>query len=321
MKILFSLILSSFGLIGFSQNSINLTLNHKVGSENLEINTDFSIANGDIASLDRCEYYISQIELTHDGGQVTQASNVWLLVDAFDQEVFELGDYDVNELEAISFSVGVQMPHNLQDLTVWPSDHPLAPQNPSMHWGWAFGYRFVAMEGLSGTGSADFDFEVHALGNENYHVQTLPISSSAINGAINLEIDADYAEAFNEVSTSQGGITHGDSGDAVIILENFRDEVFAQTEVSIDENQLNEVSMRIAPNPSVNGEGSELSLELNNLRDVELQILDISGKLIYAELINGSISTLNLPLTQSGAYLINLNHNGRVLISEKWLVK
>jgi hypothetical protein len=52
-----------------------------------------------------------------------------------------------------------------------------------------------------------------------------------------------------------------------------------------------------------------------------LEILDISGKLIYSELINGSVSTLNLPLTESGVYLISLKHQDTVLVSEKWLVK
>ena len=62
-------------------------------------------------------------------------------------------------------------------------------------------------------------------------------------------------------------------------------------------------------------------MHLKNLRDVELEILDVSGKLIYSELINGSVSTLNLPLTESGVYLISLKHQDTVLVSEKWLVK
>ena len=321
MKIIFSLVLLCFSLVGYTQSSVSLTLNHKVGAENLEINSDFSIANGDQASLDRCEYYISQIEFIHDGGQVTPAASVWLLVDAFDLEIFELGDFDIDQLEAISFHVGVQTPYNNQDLTLWPSDHPLAPQNPSMHWGWASGYRFLAMEGLSGTGGAEFNFQVHALGNENYHVQTLPVSTSTFNGEINIDLDANYAEAFNSVSTAQGGITHGGFGDAVIMLENFRDAVFSQAVLSLEEEELDKISMRIAPNPSIGGEKSKLLLDLKNLRDVELEILDISGKLIYSELINGSVSTLNLPLTESGVYLISLKQEDTVLVSEKWLVK
>ena len=321
MKIIFSLVLVCFSMVGYTQSSVSLTLNHKVGAENLELNADFSIANGDQVSLDRCEYYISQIEFVHDGGQVTLASDVWLLVDAFDQEVFQLGDFDLDQLEAISFYVGVQTPYNNQDLTLWPGNHPLAPQNPSMHWGWASGYRFLAMEGLSGTGGAEFDFQVHALGNNNYYVQTLPVSTSVLNGEINIELDANYLEAFNEVSTAQGGITHGGFGDAVIMLENFRDAVFSQAVLSLEEEGLDKISMRIAPNPSIDGENSKLLLDLKNLRDVELEILDISGKLIYSELINGSVSTLNLPLTESGVYLISLKHEDTVLVSEKWLVK
>ena len=105
------------------------------------------------------------------------------------------------------------------------------------------------------------------------------------------------------------------------MLENFRDAVFSQPLLSVEEKQLDKISLRIAPNPSVDGESSKLLLDLKNLRTAELQILDISGKLIYSELISGSVSTLNLPLTESGAYLISLKHEETVLVSEKWLVK
>ena len=105
------------------------------------------------------------------------------------------------------------------------------------------------------------------------------------------------------------------------MLENFRDAVFSQAVLSLEEEELDKISMRIAPNPSVGGEKSKLLLDLKNLRDVELEILDISGKLIYSELINGSVSTLNLPLTEPGVYLISLKQEDTVLVSERWLVK
>ncbi len=290
------------------------------GNENLDLNSEFTISNGDKVSLDRCEYYISQIEFTHDGGQVTQASNVWLLVDAFDQEINELGVYDINQLEAISFYIGVQMPHNMQDLTVWPSDHPLAPQNPSMHWGWASGYRFLAIEGLSGTGSADYNFEVHALGNDLYYEQSIPVSASANQGELNITIDANYMEAFNGIATAQGGITHGDFADAVIMLENFRDAVFSQSVLGISEKYQNEISMRIAPNPALGGESSRLLLKVNNVSNAEIQIMDITGKLVYSEIISSTVSNINLPLEEPGAYLISLKQDYQVLVSEKWIV-
>ncbi|MBK7304311.1 MAG: hypothetical protein IPI90_13940 [Saprospiraceae bacterium] len=40
-------------------------------------------------------------------------------------------------------------------LTIWilpliSVDSPLAFQDPSMHWGWTSGYRFIALEGMIG---------------------------------------------------------------------------------------------------------------------------------------------------------------------------
>jgi len=300
----------------FSQNSIFLEFNHKVGSEDLEFNTEFTIPSGDKVALDRCEYYISQIVLTHDGGMTTTVDDLWLLVDAFDQTTFELGDYDINQVESVTFSVGVETPVNNDDPTLWPSQHPLAPQNPSMHWGWAAGYRFLAMEGNSGTSGADFVFEVHALGNVNYHEQTVELTASASEGQINLAIMADYLEAFANITTASGGITHGESGDSVDMLNNFRDEVFTAGIVSsVDETEAEVVSVSIAPNPSASGEDARLILDLTPSINYFIEITDISGKIVFTELVSSQSNVLNLPLVPSGVYLINLKASDSVILT------
>ncbi len=318
-----TLIATIFLVLGtYAQSSINLNVNHKVGNENLEYATDFTIANGDKVELDRCEYYISQIAFTHDGGVVTELEDVWILVDAFDQETYDLGQYDIDQMEFISFSVGVETPENNDDPTAWPNAHPLAPQNPSMHWGWAAGYRFLAMEGKSGTASSDFTFQLHALGNTNYHRQAMELSASAENGIINITLDADYLQAFPDVSTSSGGITHSESGDSEIMLRNFRDAVFSVEEsVGVEEIISNDISIQIVPNPAANGESSKLLLALENSNSYQLEVVDITGKLIYEELVSGSSSTVNLPSAESGVYLVNVKLKDSVVITERWVVE
>ncbi|MFK7756595.1 MAG: MbnP family protein [Flavobacteriales bacterium] len=319
--LLFLSIFLAFGV--YSQNSVILEFNHKVGAENLEFNSEFTIPSGDKVALDRCEYYISQIVLTHDGGTTTSIDDRWLLVDAFDQfqTSFDLGEHDINQVESITFWVGVETPVNNDDPSLWPNQHPLAPQNPSMHWGWAAGYRFLAMEGMSGTSGADFVFEVHALGNVNYHEQTVDLSASTSGGQINLAVKADYLAAFSEVVTSSGGITHGEDGDSVDMLNNFRDEVFSAGEVlSVNENSEQFGSVTIAPNPTANGQESRLLLELNQVEDFIMEITDISGKEVFSELMVGEVKSVNLPIVESGVYLINIKSSDKVIFTEKWVV-
>lgn len=318
ITLLFTILVS---FASFSQNSISLNINHIVGSNPLEFNTEFSIPGGDKVQLDRCEYYVSQISIVHDGGMTTDLEDVWILVDAFDQETYDLGEYDIDAVESITFHVGVETPYNNDDPAAWPNSHPLAPQNPSMHWGWAAGYRFLAMEGLSGASSPEYTFEVHALGNDNYHEQTIEVSANAQNGVVGIGIDADYSLAFADVSTAAGGITHGESGDSVDMLNNFRDNVFSAGEfVGVQDVYADEISFYIAPNPSVDGERSKLILEFGDVNSYMLEITDTTGKLVHKELVDGA-STLILPEFNTGVYLINLKLEEGVVRTQRWVVK
>lgn len=73
---------------------------------------------------------------------------------------------NVNKVEAITFSVGVEQAYNHLDPASFPPDDPLAPQNPEMHWGWVSGYRFAAVEGEAGP-NLDQHFEIHSIGDAN----------------------------------------------------------------------------------------------------------------------------------------------------------
>ena len=104
----------------------------------------------------------------HDTGKISQATGVYILANASQVLEVDLGSFDVTNVEAIKFSVGVNEPENHEDPTKWDSNHPLYPKSPSMHWGWASGYRFVALEGKTGD-QLNKTFEIHALGDDNYH--------------------------------------------------------------------------------------------------------------------------------------------------------
>ncbi|MFK7756596.1 MAG: MbnP family protein [Flavobacteriales bacterium] len=309
-------------LASYAQNSVILEFNHKMGAEDLELNTEYVIPNGHHVVLSKCKYYVSQIKITHDGGITTSVDDKWLLVDGFTQTNWDLGDFDISEVESLTFSVGVETPTNNNDPSLWPSHHPLAPQNPSMHWGWAGGYRFVAMEGYAGINSAEFVLDLHALGNENYHEQTIDMTATAVEGQINLAVKADYSEAFTGVSaTAAGGLMHGVDGDCEVMLNNFRDAVFsAGTVLSVSEALEDDVSVSIAPNPTPSGQDSRLLLDLNNSKDYTVEITDITGKMVFSELVSSQTNVLNLPIVQSGIYLINLKVSDSVVLTEKWVV-
>ena len=178
--------------------------------------------------------------------------------------------------------MGVDQANNHKDPSLWPSEHPLAPKNPSMHWGWASGYRFLAYEGSCGSSLAQV-FELHGLGDNNYFKTEVDLSASAANGELAIELDADYTRGLEGIDLSSDVIVHGEDSEARVALQNFRDFVFgpASPNTSIDDN-LQLGSFDVYPNPSSNG-SINLRLSQNQSVALDLVVTDLSGREIQPQ--------------------------------------
>jgi hypothetical protein len=213
MKGIYTLILSVCALFALGQSDVYLKINHQLGSGDFSYNVPGSNDLGNGFKTTRLEYYIAEIAIIHDGGTVTEVDSTWILVDAGSYTNVLLGDYNISTLEGVRMSVGVEAAVNHNDPTLWPSNHPLAPQWPSMHWGWAAGYRFVCMEGKSGAGFAQ-DFQIHALEDKNYQTFTINTAGVTSGSDITIELDADYEEALSGIDVSSGLIEHSGNNEA-----------------------------------------------------------------------------------------------------------
>lgn len=236
--------------VGSAQRDVYLRINHKLGSSPFQLGTQATNDLGNAFNVQRLEYYIGEITVIHDGFQTTLIPDTWLLVDASQPTEVLLGNFPFTILEGIVFGVGVDSAHNHLDPSQYAANHPLAPQSPSMHWGWASGYRFVAMEGRSGANLVQ-TYEIHALEDQNYFQQTLMMGPYTALGDMVITLNADYVEALHGIDVSTGPIAHGGSGIDVTILENFRDRVFTDGVLTnTDAPKQAEASFTVAPNPS-----------------------------------------------------------------------
>ena len=92
----------------YAQTDVYFKLNHKLGDTTFALN-QVATNNGGIGGnnqykLTRLEYYIAEIKLIHDGGQETIVKDKWILVDASKNTFDSLGNYDITNLESISFN-------------------------------------------------------------------------------------------------------------------------------------------------------------------------------------------------------------------------
>ena len=308
-----------FNMSGFAQNNIQFNINHKLGDADFAMETAAKNNLDNDFEVTRLEYYISEISITHDGGTETTIEDLWILVDVNQDTQIDLGDHDITTVEKVSFSTGVDPDYNHLDPASYQPSHPLAPQSPSMHWGWAAGYRFVAFEGNGGSAFNQL-FELHGLEDDNYFQTEIALDVTADNNEILISLDADYTRALEDINVNSGVIVHGGYGAAKQCLENFRDFVFSSASETTATIDFSEVSkFEIFPNPTKGN--ATLALEASEGLTYQVSVTDILGKqvLFFNEI--SSNSTVDLQLSESGFYFVNLIKEGQAVITKKLISK
>ncbi|MES2379537.1 MAG: MbnP family protein [Bacteroidota bacterium] len=302
-------------IVAFAQKNVVLRVHHLLAGQPFAFNQASSNNLGNGFNLSRLEYYVSSIKVKHDGGMTMNATDVYALVKANSTSTdIDLSSLSVNTIEGIAFSIGVNAPQNNQDPTQWASGHPLAPKSPSMHWGWTAGYRFVAMEGKTGT-NLNTVFEIHALGNVNYFEQTINTTATQENGKWIINVYADYAQSLRGIAISQGVISHGETGEAATLLTNFKTNVFKASSVTgMFEQNLN-TPFVVYPNPST----GKFSIDLSQLPQVnKIVVNNILGQNVLEQ---KSQSSSEINLTAKGIYIVSLFDNNNLVGTRKLVVE
>lgn len=320
MKKIILSITSLVTLVCFGQTDVKLNIRHLFNSNNLDFATVYSTPNGEDIKISRLEYYISGVKFLHDGGMETEATDVFLLVNAENGVDFPIGNYNITNLESIEFGVGVIEGANHLDPSLYAADHALAPQMNSMHWGWASGYRFIALEGLTGS---DFTttYQFHALGDQNFYTQTISTTGTTTGSELVINLDADYFNGFNLISVADGPIEHGVTETGCLsLIDNFKNSVFSERAADPVGIVETENSFELYPNPTTN------ILHLNSVNDKDLtelklqyQVFDVLGRQILADELNNS--TISVDDLNGGLYFIELNKEGKLFGRQSFLVK
>lgn len=317
MKTLYTSLLMTFVFSGFSQTPVNLNIYHKLGTADFAYNqpSQNNMSNGNF-KLTRMEYYMTKFTIIHDGGMITTVpSSVVAIVKANEQTSIALGSYNVTNIEGIKFHIGVHTPVNHQDPSVQPSGTPLSFQSPSMHWGWTSGYRFIALEGKTGT-AMNQTTELHGLGDANYYETTVMAVGNLFNGEYFVNVDADYNRALENVNISQGVVVHGENQEAAVMIANFKNYVYSPSA------SLAGLTESIAENTSVYPIPSNGSLTIStpvNFIGNSIKIFDLTGKLIQEHLLVDGQNKLGISLKNKGFYILDFYQNNDKLFSKKVL--
>lgn len=303
-----------------AQTKLSLKINHKLGSNTFAYN-DTSYTNlGNKINITRLEYYLTIVSITHDGGTVTPINKV-LLVDAGTPLLDSLTSLTITNLEKVTIALGVDSSLNHLDPSTYSTSHPLAPKSPSMHWGWAAGYRFVALEGMSYSVTPNRKYELHSLGNVNYHHTTIVTAGVTTSGEKTIELNADYLEALRDIDVSNGPLDHGDYGNNIKHLDNYRDHVFTSVEgnpsVGIEKIKKDPLKLSVSPNPVL--EGGNVKVQVSELiENTSILITDLKGSIVFQQKITAT--QLLISDLKKGTYICTVKKDGATLATRKLIV-
>ncbi|MCC6411963.1 MAG: hypothetical protein IT270_09910 [Saprospiraceae bacterium] len=324
--LLFSFLLLQTGL--FSQNNnVVVSFEHRVGGQTLTPGeTQFNIWNGKAVRIDRAQFYLAELTLKQMDGTWMPVPDFYILADASKPNELHTaaGSYNVQEIQAVGFGVGIDQAHNHLDPTLYPAGHPLAIGDPSMHWGWAGGYRFLVVEGKidnNNDGVPESTFEYHCLGDELYETSRFAGNVQAQNGTLHINLLLDYTQLFENMAFSGNLIQHGSTSQNAAMLNNAHTTLFftlAQSSASHDV-AANSQSLEAAPNPSA-GE-TWISYDLPVKGDVSLMLINNAGQLVNTinALPASGKTLLNTAGLSAGVYQYAFYHGG-VLVARKALM-
>ncbi len=320
--------LAAFFLLAFSAsaqnvNSVTFDFLHRVGSEPLVVGqTVFEIWDGKKCRIDRAELYVSEVALRLADGSLVELPNNFILVNGDGQDkTADLGDAPVAAVTGARLGIGVPASVNHLDPTTWPPTHPLAPQNPSMHWGWAAGYRHMAVEGkidLDGDGALESIFEFHNIFDPLF--RSVELSGGAVaasDGVLNLRFALDWARLFDQIEMEGAMLFHGGEVQNVQMQDNAAvAEAFVSWPQTVSASDFLAEKGRIAAVPNPFSDAAQLEWNFEKSGDgLSLEIIDALGRRlrVFEKLPASGSLRLEGEGFEKGVFSAVFSKNGNVL--------
>lgn len=194
-----------------------------VAGDSLVFGKEYTI-NGTKMTFAAMRFYMGGIKFTQSNGDVIDLSGQYLLAGPSTGGTINEG-LAISNLTRVQFFIGVDSVTNMMsesDFTSRPSNDPLGMQDPSMHWSWNTGYRFLRVDGKTdtdGDGTPETAVQYH-LGNNNM-LKNIDISTNItmVAGENDVYIHFDLAKFFSGVDPSTELETHvGDNPELAVRL-------------------------------------------------------------------------------------------------------
>jgi hypothetical protein len=307
-------------LMGQMKN-LSFKFNHTVNGVPLEMDkTVFSIHNGKKVKITRADFYLSGITLIGNNQDSFKIDKSYVLSSAYEpNKVHAVGQYPHNfSFNKLSMDVGIDEETNHADPSVYSASHPLGPKTPDMHWGWAGGYRFIALEGFVDSNGDDIPeniFQFHGLGDILLFTSTINLTENHDPNSEVIVINLDYGKLFTNIAMT-GNLIHHNSGNLnKVLLTNAANSGFmtpagTSSVGNVPFDALAKFSQK----------NREIQLDFPNDENQKvISIFDTSGKEIKSLTTNASFYSTTLDTELSGNYIITV-YNGHSKVAKQFFI-
>lgn len=284
-------------------------INHMLDGRRL---TDTTVAQRDgfFYKISLLRYYISNFEVVYTDGQVQSFPIESRLINALQPQDENLSTAlrDVR-VDSLIFNIGVDITQNHRDPALYPPGHPLGFQDPTMHWGWAAGYRFVTLEGYSGNtaGLLNTNYQIHSFGDSlytNVRVAVNDVFDFDTHPTHTISIDAEYANAVRGIEVNLGHVTHASDGEAKTMMQNFGAIVFSNstsTDVANDQHE-GSFDIKVFPNPTQ--DVLEVASSVN--ANTPVVLTDMYGCEVMRSMLMNGHATMSTTALSAGMYFVRI---------------
>ncbi|HXD00675.1 MAG TPA: MbnP family protein [Verrucomicrobiae bacterium] len=204
-----------------SATTLQIEITPKVSGENLQpASLRYQTSAGEIFSITRVSYLVSNFALQRDDGSWLEISNsvAWLDFDQNRNSIW-LENIPAGEFRTVRFTVGLNTNLNHADAATFPAGHPLNPNLNGLHWSWQGGYIFLALEGLWRNAAGELDGWAYHLARDTNAVRITLAAPLTVSKEIKLEVDFDLATLLNAPRPlsfgRDGSSTHSRDGDPI----------------------------------------------------------------------------------------------------------
>lgn len=294
----------------------------------LQYNTTYTV-NGTQLKVNFLAYYITKIRFVKDDNTEFALDTV-LLVKA-DQISSVVKGLETGHYSAIKFDIGIaDTAINLGDPSVYPANHPLAIQSPSMHWSWSTGYIYLRLDGLVDTSASQTSGTNATL---RFHLGTFPLvrtitislndyfidGSHDVHHAYEADVYFHVEDFFTGIDLRQNRVTETMNNMMLAIsAANNLGNAFHGTirEVtSVDNYNLPDRHIKIYPNPA--SHMLYISSAPLVMQPHDLTICDLSGKVLKTLTVQpGEVLHVDISMLSKGVYFVRDNNT-----SESMMIK